>query len=578
MESADDLLIDIAILRQKNEHLLRDNSLLRHELALAQTSIDHNSVNFRLNNEYEASIKSLSDEMRSCRHRNTRMNLRALSLSEVIKNEKFHIITLKTFVETAVSDMNASMKTSFTMLLLKYHDMIVKKDKQREDEVNKKDVELKSKIGALLQQISQLEQETEGERVIMQRRIETITRQVHNLETTHATEMKSRDNDYHQKIKDLEHDVADSLSRGSALEASNVELVARLQACAIEQTESNERLISNARELDSVKVKNVDLQSQLRHSRAQFDQMAATNDALQADLSSMLQRERSLQNEVGVTSLDKNEMQLRLHSIQAKVRTLEAEHAEHNAEMTLLQEQIEANVREKDMVTLQKAQISLINTELSSRIDELERTVTKMKHDAADTERTNEQKIEKATKESVNLKRNVAELEASVAALRMDRDAALSKAQTLESAQKDQKVKQQAENQVLQGKIDLLTMRMSQSGDTKKSLQLAQQTAAEREEEVFRLKETIRRECEERTEKMHEINMLKEKLLRFAEMQSSLEFGQDISIPHIKQSASSSFSGNSSIDNSSDGAAWMTHMRSKKVPRVRKGPEYRDTF
>lgn len=561
--SADDLRIDLETLRKKNDHLSRDNALLREELALSQISIDHSSIIPRLKDEYEAAMKSLSDEMRSCRQWGTSMNTKLSELSEGIKHEKFQINTLKTFVEASVNDMTCAMKTSFTMVLLKYHDMIVKKDRQREEELAKKSVELKTKVGPLLDRISQLEQETEREREIMQRRIETITRQVQSLETAHAIEIKShlgRIDDNRQNIKDLENNIAATLARLIAAEASNVDLDVRLQTSTIEHVECTEKLVLITCELDTVKSKNADLLSQLQQSRAQFDKMAATNDALQADMSSLLQRERSLQKEAGATSLDKNEMQLRLHSIQDKVRTLEAEHAERDAETVLLQEQIAAKEREKDMITLQKAKIALINTELSSRVDELEAMVTKLKGGMGDMESASQANLEKALKQSANLKRTADELESSVTSLRIDRDAALDRAKALELVQKDSKEKHQSATVVMQDSIDRLTLQLSQSNDIKKSLQLAQQTAAEREEEVFRLKETIRRECEERTEKMHEINILKEKLLRFAESQSNMEFSQT-STPHVKPPPSASFSTNNTMEGGPHDAAWLMHMR-----------------
>ena len=192
-----------------------------------------------------------------------------------------------------------------------------------------------------------------------------------------------------------------------------------------------------------------------------------------------------------------------------KVRRIEADHA---AETAALHESLAAAGRDRDHAVAQRHTIAAMNAELSKRIDELEATAAARLAAAAAADGAAQAAQAAAAADIATLRKNVGELESSVRALREDRDAAMDRAALLENARRDHERAAVAERHALQEKMD------AQGGDLKKKLALAQQTAADRETEVFRLKETIRRECEERVEKLQEIAMLKEKLVRFAEM------------------------------------------------------------
>jgi len=195
-----------------------------------------------------------------------------------------------------------------------------------------------------------------------------------------------------------------------------------------------------------------------------------------------------------------------------KVRRIEADHA---AETAALHESLAAAGRDRDHTVAQRHTIAAMNAELSKRIDELEATAATRLAAAAAADGAAQAAQAAAAADIATLRKNVGELESSVRALREDRDAAMDRAALLENARRDHERAAVAERHALQEKIEKLAAQAAQGG---KSLALAQQTAADRETEVFRLKETIRRECEERVEKLQEIAMLKEKLVRFAEM------------------------------------------------------------
>ena len=636
MTTVDVLLIDKENLEKKLSHLERENSILQNELALANTTITEST----LQNEYDEAMKALSDDMRECRLLNATVGNNLRAIHQKLKFEQFNIIKMKTEVSAHISDMDTKIKSAFTMIMLKYHDMILKKDDERNNAVIDKDTE----ISKLKKNVIEIKTSTEAERVLMQKRIETITRNIAALESTHGTERDLMEKEciaLRQTVVDLELALSASTVTATTTEAFKREievLKQETQGCRqevedykkeigtlkvlLEKSKSEHDIIVNQLniELDVSNSKREELQVHLQQSRIQFDKMSTTNEALQADMAAMLQREVSLRNEVGLRAGDKNDLQMRLNSIQEKVKNLEMDHA---AEVMELKEQLDSNMREKDRVTM-------INKELSQRIDEQTSTMKNLRQQMEDAESGGQVKLDKAGKEAAIMQRRLVELETSVEALRGDRDAALSKNVALDKAYKEKQscavVALQQDKDALQEKLERLTLLCAQGNEMKKSLALAQQTAAEREEEVFRLKETIRRsvrvgrdgysfvpfddffhrllmilpifflsdiallffsfgvlaarECEERTEKIHEIQVLKAKLVRYAELQSGIDFaGQGNmsmvtstmpprSVSYTTNGTTTTSSSNNNNNNStahgsfdSDDASWTKQMK-----------------
>ena len=510
MTTADVLLIDKENLEKKIQHLERENNILQNELTLANTQITESS----LQNEYDEAMKALSDDMKTCRLLNAKVANSLRAMHQKLKFEQFHVVKLKTEVSSYISNIDTNIKTVFTMIMLKYHDMILKKDDERNKAVIDKDAE----INKLKEHVIEIKTSTEAERVHMQKRIETITRNITSLETTHETERDLMEKEciaLRQKVVDLELALNVSTITTATTEAFKRDIAILKQEAQtyrqevedhkkevsvlnvlLEKNKSEHNTIVNQlhTELDVLNSQCSDLQGHLQQSRIQFDKMSKTNEALQADMAAMLQREVSLRNEVGLRAGDKNDLQMRLNSIQEKVKNLEIDHA---AEVMELKEQLESSMREKDMAAIQTSKVAMINKELSQRIDEQMLETKKLRQQMEDTEIGFQGRLDKAGKETAVMQRRLVELEASVEALRGDRDAALNKNMALDKAYKEKQscavVALQQDKDVLQEKLERLTLLCAQGNEMKKSLTLAQQTAAEREEEVFRLKETIRR-------------------------------------------------------------------------------------
>ena len=497
-------------MEKKLQLLERENSILKDELELANTRITQSS----LQNEYDEAMKALSDDMKACRRLNATVGNNLRAIHHKVTLEQFQVTKMKTEVTSHFSEIDTKIKTAFTMIMLKYHDMILQKDDERTNAVMDKDQE----IIKLKQNISEIKTSTETERVHMQKRIETITRNITALETTHETEIDLMEKEciaLRQTVVDLEHALSvstittatteackreieilkqEAQSHRLEMESSKKEMVV-LKALLEKTTSEHDTIVNQLRiELEGLNSKCADLQGYLQQSRTQFDKVSTTNETLQADMAAMLQREVSLRNEVGLRAGDKNDLQMRLNSIQEKVKNLEIDHA---AEVMELKEQLESSVREKDMAVVQTTKMTAINKEISQRIDEQTLTTKQLQQQMEDAESGFQVKSDKAGKEAAVMQRHLGELEASIEALRMDRDAALNKCAALDKAYKEKQscavVALQQDKDELQDKLERLTLLCVQSNEMKKSLALAQQTAAEREEEVFRLKETIRR-------------------------------------------------------------------------------------
>lgn len=265
-------------------------------------------------------------------------------------------------------------------------------------------------------------------------------------------------------------------------------------------------------------------------------------------------KEKSLRFDLKNSNSHKHEVESRLMSIQEKVKLIELEHEIFITDLKAKLQESEANCI---VFQNQKLRMTVMNNELSDRMNELvlnnnksKGQLDKQKNRNSALENDTNNQIQKIANELKVYKKNYAELESSRDALRSDVKE-MENINRMYSKQIDEKDLNL--NEIIQEKILLqsvvdkfhTTQNNNESKELKKSLLLAQQTASDREKEVFNLKETIRRECEERIENMIEIDHLKEKIMRHDELKNNKDYNKKN--VHDNLSSSQSVSGHRDV-------------------------------
>jgi len=310
----DDIQIENDRLTSQNKLLKDEIAVLRAELELASQTINKND----LSKEYDEAMKALSNDMREARRLNVAVSTKLLSVHETLKHERFHVTTLRADVEMGLSDLRTAISSAMTMVLLKYHDMIGRKDRERVAAVEKKESDLRTQKA----KVAELEASQEEERALMQKRMETITRKVQALEVSHAEEMERLRRDFsgvvddrrslNGRIANLEGELAAAAARAEQAAAAAAAAEGRAGAAALRAAEVDaqlaaavqgraaeaERAAAAAADAAAATARASDLQAQLEKARQQFASVCATNEALQADMAALLQREASLRKEV----------------------------------------------------------------------------------------------------------------------------------------------------------------------------------------------------------------------------------------------------------------------------------------
>ena len=263
--------------------------------------------------------------------------------------------------------------------------------------------------------------------------------------------------------------------------------------------------------------------------------------------------------------VEKQDLNGRLRNVQEKVKIIEVE---HTLEITELTSKLFSAEKRLEIAQEMQTKSIQINLELEKRLDaELLSNRNLVTDIAAQRNRTNKDNELAAYRSNLleselNLqKAELVEVKRSLQLLLSEKEVVANDSSIFvkEVMQKSDKAEKALAEMTL--KHDKLTSAMksatfshnSQSvneiKEIKKSLLLAQHTATEREKEVFNLKETIRRECEERVHNILLIDFLKEKLSK-----SSIDTEHAVTVGCIQsnssQSASQSTTQQSSLSSS----------------------------
>ena len=289
---------------------------------------------------------------------------------------------------------------------------------------------------------------------------------------------------------------------------------------------------------------------ELKGEREKSKSLSHSKAYSQSDLKLLQRKEDTLKKDISFSNLDKDDVQGKLWGIQAKVKSIEEEQA---VDMAALKTRLGEVERERDVMTNLKFKALHANFGLETRLSELEITnkslalqILKINEENLSNENNGKIQLEKLTRELNACRKEIDEIEVSREALRADREASDKKSslsfQKLTESERSLFAALQEMDSIKLGFENAFATEAAKNAneikELKKSLSLAQQTAADRETEVFGLKETIRRECEERVQNALLISELQDKI----EMLERMKDLHDSSIiPSLPTSEESQF-------------------------------------
>lgn len=275
----------------------------------------------------------------------------------------------------------------------------------------------------------------------------------------------------------------------------------------------SEELKTISESLFHSQVENKTLTARVQNLTDQFDRLSSIHEAVQSDLDQARRSECALRSEISSFTGEKGSLQARLRSIQAKVSEIELSRDE---ELKKLANDLQNAQRAEDLAKQSSDKFQKMYSEFSVHCDELTRRVQELENmnRTLKTQVTDQVNCTKRAEESVVIyKKKLADIEKSSEGLRNEREEFEKSSQQL-SARLKEMDKQAREHS---SKLDLLNNQSILAEQRfnrlleMKSLEVAA-IISEKDQEIKDLKETIRRECEERTEMLIHITEMKDKL------------------------------------------------------------------
>lgn len=526
----DDLCFELKRLRQRCEVLERDKRILEEEISIAQHG-NHDKDKIAA---YEASIATQSQQ------------LSALRSVVTMQKQKFRVVKSHLALERkALSDILVElhggltdMKSNCECTLLLFKDKITALRAKDEDMssalaaskeyITKLEIDAAHRgkeLAQLRHDLSAAERAAESEQNALKEQIAAITDKIHQYQNEHATELckmyadlEAKDAKYRDisstnaNLKSEVADITEQLSwakqqlceRVTASSATITALsseIAQLKQQLSEATKDNELLhskLSSATEAQNAK-------------SSHQDQLLQLHDKLMKDFHVVLEREKRLQNELAERNIDKNDIATKLRSIQDKVANMEEEHESAMAELRkeLFNEQNRAKNLSSDVSALNESMIAV-----KQQTEEWKQKYTAKEKEYAALKQQSEYQtnaILKAATEAKKLQEQIDDKQKYILAKEtMEQENSslqrhvsdLMRQLADETAAKEEyicKLRQIDPNELAAANSKITTL---------------EQLLQSKDETIDHLKETIRRECEERTEMMIEISELKDRIKR----------------------------------------------------------------
>ena len=475
----------------------------------------------------------------------TNLQQKCKAVKKNLELERMSLREVRFELQNGLSQMSNDLVTGLTSLSAALN------QKDQDMHVMKSDLQLK------LYQYTALERRADSEKENFNKQLENMIAKGDSLESQRASDMtalqKQLENGNKERLLLSKQNAKSQAELKSCLLESQTvkDLCVQLQQDLVIKSLASNTAISNYQKeseekhallkereglnemihkgINQLKVTN----EELKQEREKVKVLTTAKEALQADLKYL---QSSSKKEVGLSNADKHDMQGKLYGIQEKVKSIEDE---HSFEMSGLKARILEVERERDIMANLKFKSIQMNLELENQIKELT-VVNKdlllqlsMSQDRnVFLEQNGTIQNDKLLKELTLSKKEIDEIELSRETLRADREAADKKSHACsQKSIETEGLLFAALQEVDSLKVSLekaATVEASRTSneskdikELRKSLLLAQQTATERETEVFGLKEIVREEVVVKEQKVILIEDLYEQIKVLQEYQIS---------------------------------------------------------
>lgn len=571
----DDLQFDIQRLQKKVEMLQSENKILERELELSkggtESSMAQKAQDFQagISKELQENKVLVAKFKQKYSVINRHLALERAALQEVRQEmEKGHQSISKELIGKLFMMGNACIQ------LRKETDWIKQEAIQKAAALEDEHARITAHNNELLATIARLEEQEQHNADKYLNASKNLSSELSERESKYKAEInKLKDTLEKKKVKskaifdsneELRGEVAACREELVASETNNKELAIKLENASLQYRElekknaavSGELLKTNnqlSKDLESEKLVCERLQSELESWKLSFSGSAATlqksetekeqqkteieqlraklkdsgekqtkymdlNDKLQNDLNAILSREQMLRKEVGASNLDKTEVQKRLASISEKLRSIESDHA---SEIKELQVKLDSMEQQKLLQTTELQKYKVSAQEALEKASQVEMKYLTLVSESTKNKKLVEQHDEELKGWKVRAEKAERELGAShklAEELRADRDDALNSSTALRTENTNlaaQVVKLEKDKEVMSNKLKSQPPSAVVS-QLQESLTALQRKIQDKDDEIDGLKDTVRRECEERMEKMIEISELKDQLAGWA--------------------------------------------------------------
>ena len=540
--SQEDMCFEIKRLRQKIQVLENDKMILQEEYEIAQT------IQKQGNADEDAEKSSLRESLLRTRQmldmstQKFRVTKRFLELEKKTMNE------IKTEMNhglvNAMKDMDTKMNIYKETVLAREEALQKKFQQVRTDLYKAREAQERYKIELheankekrmLQKNLDNVEAELTIEKNKLNSQFESINCKIEQYQKEHADEVKKLKEDIDDKERQRVH-FEEELAKWKLTLKLRVEekmAVDKELADIKQKYTDNEKAFSKQleKELDIHKsleeernklmAENDILSGRIKKMELQQTKLLDSHDALQNDFKSLLTREKSLRSELCGNSNDKNEMQRKLQAISNKVSTMEADHEREMNELKLCLEKnqqlldsaLQGREREGVRAGNLAVEVKRLENLLQSNID----STTTVKQDLQNSKAENERLKSKNSE----LDGQIKSMEQSFNSLRDDRDDAMNSSKLAnEELKRLQQELDEKDNSLKKLQLQKIEKSNSESeiSRLKNELLRTEERSEQQNIEILGLKDTVRRECEERTELMIEVSELKDQVKRLHNM------------------------------------------------------------
>ncbi len=280
--------------------------------------------------------------------------------------------------------------------------------------------------------------------------------------------------------------------------------------------------------LNAIKLELVERLNQAKHNEAnaitnfqgvmeQQKQLQDQYSALEQELKASKKNEKQLVKDLNSNGSETGNMRLKLKEVQEKVRALEGEHQIELERLNMTMLELSSNNKDLER---QLKQASEVTSRVSQRCTDMENEVTNAKAgllSADERYETQKSRIAQLEKELNTKSTEISNLQKARCQLQEDRNEAMERTKATEKMVKN------IEQDLIAAQNEIVQLRSAASkdkGDDQRTRAMAdsidslQQSLSAKDEEIEGLRDTIRRECEERTEMLIEISDYREQIER----------------------------------------------------------------